>query len=326
MRALFKYCDGGQGTSGPDSFKGPLGQACSGDVHLGNIVNFTPISTTLSDLEESVWKDLSRDQQILYRYVKAVSAGNVPANLSSQVAGPLNHSRWLTLAIILMILYTRTEDPSHGLFLVVQYIVQVYSVVWFLIKRKSKFTFGPSHLFTQMTLIKSQSLEVQNVVKPAVQRNAYFAHPSTLLCSMLESPEKSIRCRAVKTIQSARKNPPKIQRMKVLKGVRKFSIPALNWNANNWIDIIDWKAVKVHEPSIIAKLTSDQLVLAKSEPYIFPNFPLHSQSVERGVLLVTEAGTKVVGEARRHKHILSVFEARKARKHCDTKKDFVAFE
>ena len=75
--------------------------------------------------------------------------------------------------------------------------------------------------------------------------------------------------------------------------------------------------------SILQKLDSDQLAEAKSEPVIFPNFPVHSQSVERCVKLVTEASTKVVGEAKRHQHILIVVGARKIRKACDTKKDFM---
>ena len=126
----------------------------------------------------------------------------------------------------------------------------------------------------------------------------------------------------MKILLEARKNPPKVSKMKVLKGVRRFSIPPLNWSARNWCDIIDWETAKVHEPSILKKLDSDQLEASKSEPVIFPNFPLHSQSVERCVKLVTEASTKVVGEAKRHQHILSVVGARKIRKSCDTKKDY----
>ena len=59
-------------------------------------------------------------------------------------------------------------------------------------------------------------------------------------------------------------------------------------------------------------------------PHGFPNFALHYQSVERCVKLVTEASNKVVGEERRHQHILSVLEVetRKIRKACDTKRDF----
>jgi hypothetical protein len=88
----------------------------------------------------------------------------------------------------LMIMYNRTDQPCPGLTMEVKYIVQVYCVVWFLIKRKSRFIHGPSHLFTQITLLKSQTMEVQNVVGLIVQRNAYLAHPSTLLCAREEHP------------------------------------------------------------------------------------------------------------------------------------------
>ena len=190
-----------------------------------------------------------------------------------------------------------------------------------MIKKNSKFTYGPIHLHKQIILIQAQPLEVQNVVKPVVQRNAYFAHTSVLLCAMLESSEKNVRCKAVKMIKETRESPPKVQKMKVLKGVRKFSVPALNWNPSNWWEIIDWKTVKIYEPSILTKLDSDTLNAAKLSPFSFPKFPLHSQSVERSVVLVTEAASKVVGEERRHQHILSIIEARKIRKPNSTKSD-----
>ena len=322
LRALFTHCDGGLGTSGPESFKGPLGQSCSGEVHLLTVVKFATISTTLPDLEVKVWKDLSRDQQLLYRYAKAISSGQVPVDLARQVAGPTNHSRWLTLAIRLMQLYTRTDNPSPGLVQVVTYIVQVYTVVWFSIKSKSKFTWGPSHLFMQMSLIKSQSLDTQTVVMPVVQRNAYFAHPSTLLCSMLECQDMRVRTKAVDLIKQTRAKPPKPSRMRALQGIRKFSIPLLQWQAKNWWEIIDWKNVKVHEACITSKLDNEELDSAVIKAHNFPDFPLHSQSVERCVKLVTEAAVKVVGQEKRHQHILSVVESRKMRLACDTKKDF----
>ena len=99
LRHLFCHCDGGHGTSGPDSFKGPIGQECKGKIHLLDVIDYIPIPTTVPDLDEDVWTDLSRDQKLLFRYCKAISTGNVPASLAKQVAGPINHSRGLTLAI-----------------------------------------------------------------------------------------------------------------------------------------------------------------------------------------------------------------------------------
>lgn len=77
---------------------------------------------------------------IFCRYVKAIESGTLPPNLVSQRPGPLNHSRWLTLGIRLLILYTRTANPSDGLKRIVTYVVQVYAVMWFRIKSNSKFT------------------------------------------------------------------------------------------------------------------------------------------------------------------------------------------
>ena len=74
-----------------------------------------------------------------------------------------------------MHLCTRTANTTHGLELFVTYLVQVYSVIWFSIKSKSKFTYAPSHLFKLMTLIQLLPEEIQGVVKPVVYRNAYHA-------------------------------------------------------------------------------------------------------------------------------------------------------
>ena len=326
MRHLFAHCDGGFGTSGPDSFKGPIGQECKGKIHLLDVVEFAPIATTVPDLEEEVWSDLSRDQKLLYRYCKAVAAGHVPENLARQVAGPINHSRWLTLAIRLMILYTRTQAPSPGLIKIVTYIVQVYCPVWFQVKSKWKFTNGPAHLFSLMRLINTQSKEIQKVVKPVVQRNAFFAEPGVMVCAMLESEQESVRRVAVNLIRETRNNPNKISKEKVLQGVRKHEVPLLRWNVKAWHKIIDWSKTKFYEPFILAKLNIEEIEGCYAKPFSFPKYPVHSQSVERAVKLVSEASAKVSGEERRHTSILSVIASRKSRKGFDTKKDYKVSE
>ena len=87
LRHLFDQCDGGFGTSGPDSFKGPIGQACKGELHLLDTVKFEKIEPPLNDLDETVWKDLSQDQQLLYRWTKAIASGEVPQKLACTVIG-----------------------------------------------------------------------------------------------------------------------------------------------------------------------------------------------------------------------------------------------
>ena len=322
LRHYFEKSDGGFGTSGPESFKGPIGKACTQDLHLLPVVEFEKVETSLSDLEEKVWKDLSRDQKLLYRWTKAVEAGVVPPELAIQVAGPINHSRWLTLAIRTLELYTKTTSPSSGLRSVVRFIMQVYSPSWFKIKSNSKFTSGPANLFLQMRLIKDQPMDVKETVMRVVQRNAYFADPGVLLCSMLESEDAGVRQQAVKIIKTSRAKPNKPPRAKALRNIRKFQIPQLNWNAEAWWEIIDWSTVKVWEPSILSRISTAKLEDICSVPHIFPKFPCHSQSVERAVKLVTEAAGKVCGGEKRHDHIVTVIACRKARAPFMSKKSY----
>ena len=323
FRHLFCHCEGGLGTSGPDSFKGPVGTQCKEQVHLLDVIAFKVISTSLKKLPDIVWKDLSRDQKLLYQYRQAIAQGEVTEQLAGQVAGPIDHSRWLTLAIRILQIYTRTFDPSDGLKTISAYICQVYSPMWFSIKAHSKFTKGPSHLFQKLQLVKEQPLHVQAVVKPHIQRNAYFAEPSIMLTSMLEDPEKEIRQFGVNLIKAARQKPPKPPKMKVLKGIRKHQVPDLNWEAKCWRDLIDWKKILVWEPRILMKLTLEQVEDAVETPISFPKYPCHSQTVERTVKLVTECSSAVYGEERQRGKILSVLASRRSRKAYDTKKDYV---
>ena len=101
----------------------------------------------------------------------------------------------------LLQLYTRTSEPSDGLRKIVRFIQQVYGPSWFAIKKTPKYTGGPDLLFQQMMHIKSQPEDVQKVVKPVVQRNAFMAEPGVMLCSMLESPSLSIRNKALEVVR-----------------------------------------------------------------------------------------------------------------------------
>ena len=110
-----------------------------------------------------------------------------------------------------------------------------------------------------MTLIKTQTEDVQEMAKPAVQRNAFMAEPGIMLCAMLESSSRSIRSKAVETIKKLRSKPPKKPRKKILRGIRSLQVKELNWEAFSWIDIINWKKASVHEPFIIECLTMEVL-------------------------------------------------------------------
>ena len=141
------------------------------DNILKPVVNFVPVSTSLPDLPKSVWNDLSRDQKLLYQHVKFIKKGIIDNGLSeedkrlaSQSVGPVDHARWLTLALRALVLYERDPDPCEGLITLVKFICQVYAVMWFVIKGKSRFTEGPHHLFHLTKLISEQPVEIQGKI------------------------------------------------------------------------------------------------------------------------------------------------------------------
>ena len=53
-----------------------------------------------------------------------------------------------------------------------------------------------------------------------------------------------------------------------------------------------------------------------------PPFPCHTQNVERGVKIVTEASSKVFGNEARHGYILTTLHSRSKFARFDTKRDY----
>ena len=317
LRHVFAAMDEGHGTSGPKSFKGPLGQAVAGDIHRQPLVDFQPIPTnSLPEIPDQVADDLSTDQRLLLRYSRAVAAGAVSPELARAKPGPLNHSRWLTLAIRVLVLYTRTAEPTRALVNLVIFIQQVYAPMWFRIKSRPAFVYGAVHQFRAMQLLKTLPEDVQNVAKGAVQRNAYFAHPENLIAAMLSDPDSAVRDQGVSLILGTRRQ-AECQR-------RQFRVPPLNWEANSYTEMIQWDKVHITEPPVTVTLPDSVIESARDQPLELPAFPSHAQSVERCVRLVTEASRAVFGEDRRHGLIVSRQASRAARPRFKTKRDFVA--
>ena len=150
FRKVFCAIDGLR--KSPYTFSGPLGKLCERDCHGLPQINFSIIKSELkwTDFTEEYRKDLSNDQRLLLEYVQGIAVEKVNSQLALRKIGPLNPSRWLTLAIRLLCVYTRGIYPvylSITMTQLVQYIVQVYAVSWFEIKRNGKFEMQPVFIF-----------------------------------------------------------------------------------------------------------------------------------------------------------------------------------
>ena len=114
--------------------------------------------------------------------------------------------------------------------------------------------------------------------------------------------------------------PPKPPRSKVSGGIRFNKVPPLVWEATDWTKTVDLGNLKCWEPPVTTKYSDEELYSAIQSPMNFEKFPVHSQSVERCVKLVTEASSSVYGQESRHGFILNKVASRKSRKSFSSKK------
>ena len=194
LRALFVKLDGD--TTGPRSFSGLLGKRCAENIQDRNQVLFECIENPIVDkyIPEEILTDLSYDQRLLFEYCKGIGIGKVSDKWAAYKIGPLNHARWLTLAIRLLCLYTRDNQPTVSLKKLVYFIVQVYAPAWFEIKKSSKFHESPRLIFSTITRINNLPFDdVKHIVKKNIKNNALCLKPENILYAILKDNDSNIR-------------------------------------------------------------------------------------------------------------------------------------
>ncbi|GBN74056.1 hypothetical protein AVEN_64636-1 [Araneus ventricosus] len=90
--------------------------------------------------------------------------------------------------------------------------------------------------------------------EPVISRNAYFAAPENMLFAMLTDERCYIRTLAARRIIKAREIG--------LDGncVRRFVIPAVNFQVTDYVDLIDWQACTVTLPPVLRQISSHELL------------------------------------------------------------------
>ncbi|GBM07088.1 hypothetical protein AVEN_177056-1 [Araneus ventricosus] len=106
-------------------------------------------------------------------------------------------------------------------------------------------------------------------------------------------------------------------------GLRFFKLPKLNFEAADYIDLIDWSNCVVTEPPLTMHIKDKDLrEMCKEEHFPvlnFEEFLCHTQPVERCVKLLSEAAMNVCGEIARDGYIRAKFQARKELPASDNK-------
>jgi hypothetical protein len=345
LRHIFMKIDGT--TKGPDKFSGAIGSQLNGNVSKWGVAKFRQIiNPNFVILHNKVINDLSTDQYYAYRICWGVITGNIDDDLAFLEVGPMNHSRWLTLACRILRYYVSISKPTKNLKLIAEFIVKVYFPSWFDIKINKYLTDGPKNLFNVIQRInKFPDTNARNICYKVIDNNSYFAHGENILIGMLADEDEEVRRKAVNkvlhlkgliedyhgekddfvggTVESDDDNEANVSENdypSMNKDVRVFLKPKINFKAvcyYKMTSISQWHTI----PPVLRLIEEDKILEFIEKPLKLRH-ECHSQNVERHVKLVTEASASVVGHDRRDGVIRNKIRSRKLLKNFKSKSDF----
>ena len=295
LRHLIETIDGR--AYGPQGLTGPIGKKLYGCENF-EIVRFAAIKVS-HDLEITNPEKLSHDQKYLFDIFYAIKAGNCPEKLKNRSPGTINLSRWLTTANRILRYYMSESSPTNNLKLLVNYVMNVYVPFWFKVKKYHSIKDGARHIFSFIQLTRYLDKKYLKIIDPVISRNCYFAHPENVLLSMLSDSRRNVRVLAINKILQARGANNNTS-------VRTFSVPKLNFEATDYINMVNLEAANITNVS-----SCDLALSIDNEKWEFFDYPNHTQAVERTVKLVTEASSKVYGYENRNAYIKTTLESRK---------------
>lgn len=323
LRHLIQKLDGP--TESHNKWSGTLGSMLDEATQLEINTNFPKVvvGPPIPMLPEEVVKDLSTDQSYAYHIAQAIRSGKVPNSLALLEIGPVNHSRWLTTALRFCRIWISKHELKgqllENLRLIVNYIIGVYLPNWFNVKLNPKWVNGPSHLLFQLQLVRTQSKLVRDIVLPVVRRSAWYARSEAVLQAMLSSQCTELRAKALEIILRIRGKPFDDDQMGDCTFIQR-KIVQLNVNAIKLSDLLDLNS-EVLEPPLTTSLTSKDLKRFEDTPMQVPNWPSHTQSVERCVKMVTEAAGHVYSHEKREGYIKAQLVSRQLLQRHNSKKD-----
>ena len=198
--------------------------------------------------------------------------------------------------------------------------------MWFLIRINNSIKDGSRHLFEAIRLSRYLPPKYRTVVDASIAHNAFFAFPENVLLSMMTDPRSDIRKEALDKILKARDDAAENH-----SGAVHYIVPTLNFQANEYYEMIDWTGsnVSITSPPVIRNMTNEELVARLSDTELlfdweFSKFPCHTVAVERMVKLVTEASASVCGKDSRERFIRSTLQSRTTLPKFDTKAQYVS--
>ena len=204
LRHVISEIDGK--TNDPKKYKGAIGEQASG-IFMDEqpLIQFVPIDSEIElYVNPDIVCDLSTDQCKLYEYCVGIAKCSISIKYANKKPGPVSHAQWLTLALRIMMVYARTEIPTHDLNCVTRYIIQVNCPMWFAVKISGYYKDAPRLLHKTIELVKKQDERIQKIVLKNLQSNSFCCCQENFLCAMPLENEKVVRDLALNQILQIR--------------------------------------------------------------------------------------------------------------------------
>ena len=106
--------------------------------------------------------------------------------------------------------------------------------------------------------------------------------------------------------------------------VRARNTPVINFGSCSLVDLIDWSKEDMYEPPLTCKIPTSELKHLIDIPMKVPDWPCHTQSIERVVKMVTEASEKYYSHEKRDGSIRAKEHSRRLMKKNESKKDLIS--
>ena len=292
--SLFEHYDGP--TTGPRSFKGPIGQSITKDVWVQEVRDFEAFEnpqllSAINSFPVEVLQNLSTDHRNFVILLKCVLTGEVSEFEASKILGKVVQSRWTNTQTRILRHYMSSENPSFELKRLVNFIVFVYAPAFLAAKHFNNIKEGPVLLLQEVKAVDRFCLDEEKVVvERTINMNGFYAHGESVLVSLLCSDDPEDRRYAISTIKKIRSQ--KAPSWKKYGGVRPFKRPQINFKASSLIDLnlLPLTSLKT-EPPLTSHIKSADLEALLLNP-LQVDLPLATTSVERAVKQVTSAATR----------------------------------
>ncbi|GBM68927.1 hypothetical protein AVEN_207180-1 [Araneus ventricosus] len=113
---------------------------------------------------------------------------------------------------------------------------------------------GARHLWHFFSSSRYLPKEYLDIIEPVISCNTYLAAQENMLLAILTDERCHVRIFATRRIIKARKIDPNGN------CVSRFVIPAVNFGATDYVDLVDWQACYVTPPPVLRQISSHELL------------------------------------------------------------------